>query len=57
MLKPKAMFALQQRIREERETKRAKMDGRHDYILSTVAERLSMKQDEVEEFMLDGYQV
>lgn len=33
------------------------MDGRHDFILSTVAERLSMKLDDVEEFMLDDNQV
>lgn len=33
------------------------MDGRHDFILSTVAERLGMKQDDVEEFMLDDNQV
>ena len=47
----------QQRIREEREAKRATMDGRHDFILSTVAERLGMKQDDAEEFMLDDNQV
>ena len=33
------------------------MDGRHDFILSTVAERLGMKQDDAEEFMLDDNQV
>ena len=49
--------AMQQRMREERDAKRATMDGRHDFILSTVAERLGMKQDDVEEFMLDDDQV
>lgn len=48
---------MQQKVKEERDAKRATMDGRHDYILSTVAERLGMKQDDVEEFMLDDDQV
>lgn len=42
------------KIREEREAKRASMDGRHEYILSTVAERIGMSMDDAEEFMLDG---
>lgn len=33
------------------------MDGRHEYILSTVAERLSMSLEDAEEFMIDGDQV
>ena len=33
------------------------MDGRHEFLLSTVAERLGMAYDEVEEFMLEGNQV
>ena len=40
-----------------RDAKRASMDGRHDFMLSTVAERLGMTQEDVEEFMLDGDQV
>ena len=50
-------LSYQQRVREEREAKRATMDGRHDFILSTVAERLGIKQDDAEEFMLDDDQV
>lgn len=42
------------KIREEREAKRATMDGRHEYILSTVADRIGMTMDDTEEFMLDG---
>lgn len=42
------------KIREERETKRATMDGRHEYILSTVADQINMTMDDAEEFMLDG---
>ena len=30
------------------------MDGRHEYILTTVADRLGMTIDDAEEFMLDG---
>lgn len=48
---------MQQKVREEREAKRATMDSRHDFILSTVSDRLGMKQDDAEEFMLDGDQV
>ena len=42
------------KIREEHEAKRATMDGRHEYILSTVADRIGMTMDDAEEFMLDG---
>ena len=33
------------------------MDGRHEYILSTVADHISMTMDDAEEFMLDGENV
>ena len=33
------------------------MDGRHEYLLSTVAERLDMSVEDAEEFMLDEDQV
>ena len=45
------------KIREEREAKRATMDGRHEYILSTVADRIGMTMDDAEEFMFDGENV
>ena len=48
---------LQAKLREEKEAKRATMDGRHEYILSTVSERLGMSIEDVEEFMLEGSQV
>lgn len=51
------MFIIQQKLREEREARRATMDGRHEYLLSTVAERLEMSLEDAEEFMLDGDQV
>lgn len=44
----------QTKIREEREAKRATMDGRHEYILTTIADRLGMTIEDAEEFMLDG---
>ena len=33
------------------------MDGRHEFLLSTIAERLNLTMDEAEDFMLDGDQV
>lgn len=33
------------------------MDGRHEYVLSTVADKLQMTIEDAEEFMLDGDQV
>lgn len=45
------------KVREEREARRSTMDGRHEYILSTVANRLDMSLEDAEEFMLDGDQV
>lgn len=45
------------KLREEREARRATMDGRHEYVLSTVADRLLMSMEDAEEFMLDGDQV
>ena len=45
------------KIREEREAKRATMDGRHEYILSSVADMLKMSLEDAEEFMLDEDQV
>lgn len=33
------------------------MDGRHDFILSTVAGKLAMSVEEAEDFVLEGNQV
>jgi len=51
------MIVSQMKLREEREARRASMDGRHEYVLSTVADRLEMSMEDAEEFMLDGDQV
>ena len=45
------------KLREEREAKRARMDGRHEFLLSTVADKLDMSLEDAEEFMLEGNQV
>ena len=51
------LILLQMRAREEREAKRSRMDGRHEFILSTVADNLDMRIEEAEDFMLEGSQV
>ena len=33
------------------------MDGRHEYVLSTISERLKMTIEEAEDFIIDGDQV
>ncbi len=48
---------LQLKAKDEREGKRATMDGRHEFVLSTVAEKLQMTVEDAEEFMLDDDQV
>ncbi len=48
---------LQARAKALREQQRSKLDSRHKYILSLVAERLQLEASVVEDFMLDGEQV
>ncbi|XP_077383165.1 dynein axonemal heavy chain 5 isoform X2 [Festucalex cinctus] len=48
---------LQQKLKEEREAKRAQLDGRHDYVLSIVASCLGLEKAEVEDAMLEGAQL
>lgn len=45
------------KIKEEREAKRASLDGRHEFILSTVGDKLGMTIEETEDFMLVDDQV
>ena len=49
--------AVQQRVREGREQKRAQLDERHDYLLSIVAEHLALELTNVEDAILEGSQV
>uniref|UniRef100_A0AAV2MBY1 Dynein heavy chain 5, axonemal n=1 Tax=Knipowitschia caucasica TaxID=637954 RepID=A0AAV2MBY1_KNICA len=47
----------QQKLKEEREAKRAQLDGRHDYIFSIVASCLSLEKSDVEDAILEGDQI
>ncbi|XP_038567842.1 dynein heavy chain 5, axonemal [Micropterus salmoides] len=48
---------MQQKLKEEREAKRAQLDGRHDYILSIVASCLGLEKADVEDATLEGNQI
>ncbi|XP_061572400.1 dynein axonemal heavy chain 5 [Cololabis saira] len=48
---------MQQKLKEEREAKRAQLDGRHDYILSIVASCLGLEKADVEDAILEGSQI
>ncbi|XP_070823535.1 dynein axonemal heavy chain 5 isoform X1 [Chaetodon trifascialis] len=48
---------MQQKLKEEREAKRAQLDGRHDYILSIVASCLGLEKADVEDAILEGNQI
>ena len=45
------------KLREEREARRSRLDDRHNYILSTVAEAVGISPEDAEEFMLDSNQL
>lgn len=46
-----------QRLKEEKEAKRARLDGRHDYLFAIVASCLDLNKLEVEDALLEGNQV
>lgn len=50
-------LALQIRAKTIREQQRSRLDGRHKYLLSLVADRVGLEEAAVEDFMLDGDQV
>ncbi|KAM9637240.1 dynein axonemal heavy chain 5 [Morphnus guianensis] len=48
---------IKQKLKEEREAKRARLDGRHDYLLDTIASCVNLDKAEVEDAILDGNQI
>nr|XP_021143896.1 dynein heavy chain 5, axonemal [Columba livia] len=48
---------IKQKLQEEREAKRARLDGRHDYLLDTIASCVNLDKAEVEDAILDGNQI
>uniref|UniRef100_G1SYW3 Dynein axonemal heavy chain 5 n=1 Tax=Oryctolagus cuniculus TaxID=9986 RepID=G1SYW3_RABIT len=48
---------LTQRLKEEKEAKRAHLDGRHEYLFAIVASCLDLNKTEVEDAILDGNQI
>nr|XP_009683066.1 PREDICTED: dynein heavy chain 5, axonemal [Struthio camelus australis] len=48
---------LKQKLKEEREAKRAQLDGRHNYLLDTVASCVNLDRAEVEDALLEGNQI
>lgn len=49
--------SFQARVRAHREQQRTRIDARHKYIITCVADRLELEEQAVEEFLLDGDQV
>ncbi|XP_026120715.1 dynein heavy chain 5, axonemal isoform X1 [Carassius auratus] len=47
----------QQKLKEEREAKRAQLDSRHDYVLSIVSSCVGLEKAEVEDAILEGTQI
>ncbi|XP_044298752.1 dynein axonemal heavy chain 5 [Varanus komodoensis] len=48
---------LKQKLKEEKEAKRAHLDGRHDYLLSIVASCTDLEKADVEDAILEGDQI
>ncbi|GAB1299283.1 Dynein axonemal heavy chain 5 [Apodemus speciosus] len=46
-----------QRLKEEKEAKRARLDARHDYLFAIVASCLDLNKPEVEDALLEGNQI
>ena len=48
---------LQQKMKEESDAKRQSLDGRHQFIITAIADKLEMNNNEVEDLLLEGNQV
>ncbi|XP_024899314.1 dynein heavy chain 5, axonemal [Pteropus alecto] len=46
-----------QRLKEEKEARRARLDGRHDYLFAIVASCVDLNKTEVEDAILEGSQI
>ncbi|KAI2655575.1 Dynein axonemal heavy chain 5 [Labeo rohita] len=51
------LLITQQKLKEEREAKRAQLDSRHDYVLSIVSSCVGLEKAEVEDAILEGTQI
>ncbi|XP_077982678.1 dynein axonemal heavy chain 5-like [Glandiceps talaboti] len=47
----------QQKLKEERDAKRAQLDARHEYVLETIATYMRLEKSETEDAILDGTQI
>ncbi|XP_077866685.1 dynein axonemal heavy chain 5-like [Saccoglossus kowalevskii] len=56
-VKLKTTMVEKQKLKEEREAKKAQLDGRHEYVLQTLADYLGMDYTEVVDAILDGKQI
>ena len=44
-------------MKEESDAKRQTLDGRHQFIITAIADKLDMNTNEVEDHLLEGNQV
>ena len=44
-------------MKEESDAKRQSLDGRHQFIITAIADKLEMNSNEVEDLLLEGNQV
>ncbi|XP_023388715.1 dynein heavy chain 5, axonemal [Pteropus vampyrus] len=54
---PEAPAEQRQRLKEEKEARRALLDGRHDYLFAIVASCVDLNKTEVEDAILEGSQI